>query len=351
MKFQEIDKLIPKSLVCGSKRTKLLQDIERSTEQFESQPRNRDGRGVQHKIRTQVKVTIRHVKSALRQLEDHEDVQVRHSAKKLLKSIPHVEYAELARRASLFCGKVKKSSHRLNEQQLRMNSRTLDISKMLKLREVCSLDFLQEVGRHLQNCVAHRSVAQDYFEDVKAGRSELWVVQKRGRMVGLLNVESWMSHISDRVVRECSAKRRLPLELSREEAFKVLKSLSITDVEAETFVRVGAFPMFLRKDKEHAVPLSINYGTKSHRVWQFSNRIVVGTTSMQFDEQAVCDPATVKWSQFKLVSTDEWETLDEEEDTENELNQWVELGSNNYLTTGNLLRIVVSQINLKQIIQ
>ncbi|MXX95179.1 MAG: hypothetical protein F4Y65_05800 [Gammaproteobacteria bacterium] len=306
---------------------------------------------MKQKIRKQVTVTIKHIKSALRQLEHHEDAQVRHSAKKLLKSIPHVKYSELARRASSFCGRVKKSSHRLNEQQLRKNSRTLDISKSMKLQEVRSLDFLQEVGRRLENCVARRCFAQTYLQEVRDGYHELWAVYKWRRMVGLLNVETWMSHISDRVVRECSAKRRLPLELSREEAFKVLKSLSITDVEAETFVRVGAFPMFLRKDKEHAVPLSIYYGTKSHRVWQFSDRIVVGTTDTQSDEPAVWDPTKVKWSQFKLVSTDEWETLDEEEDTENELNQWVEMGSNNYLTTGNLLQIVVSQINLKQIIQ
>lgn len=347
MKFREFDRLIPKSLVCGAKRKKLLETLERSTEQFESQPQNQDGRGVKQKIRKQVKVTIRHVKSALRQLEHHEDAHVRHSAKKLLKSIPHVEYSELARRASSFCGRVKKSSHRLNEQQLRKNSRTLHISKSLKLQEVCSLDFLQEVGRHLENCVARRCFAQTYFQEVRDGYHELWAVYKWGRIVGLLDVETWVSYISDRVIRECSAKRHFPLELSREEAFKVLKSLSITDVEAKTFVRVGAFPMFLRKDKEHVLPLLIPYGSESHYVWQLSNRIVVGTSSKQADEPAACDPTTMKWSQFRLDSSDEWETLDENDDSDNQLYEWIEMGRNNYLTTGNLLRIVLSQINLK----
>lgn len=320
MKHHEIDELIKNYDIPTEERQELIRRLRESIQQNESEPQNRDGRGVRHNVRKSERTTVKHIGSALRLRRQHQDVQIRHEAKKLLRSVPHHKnFALLVVKASTFMGRVRKSSRRLNEQQRQKRGRVLDVSHSLRLEEIRTVTLLQKVGKHLSLCVRCPHTARRYLNDVLDGSGELWVVHLEGNIVGLLQVHIERIRTprhrrtpsdSQRTIEQCNSHDNNPLELGRHIALDVLKCLEIDHVEAETFFEVGAFPIFLREEINQPMSEPIFDGTESHYIWRTEDCITIATSETRLDRKDKFFPSKVKWSNFRLKSPHAWEELE-----------------------------------------
>ena len=93
-------------------------------------------------------------------------------------------------------------------------------------------------------------------------------------------------------------------------ALSVVKCLRIDHVKAKTFSQVGAFPIFLREDIKHSVPKPTFVGTESHYVWRTLDCITIATSKKRAVRKDQFNASKMKWSCFRLKSTNDWEEMD-----------------------------------------
>ena len=213
------------------------------------------------------------------------------------------------------------------------------VSKSLTLVEVRSLSLLLKVGKQLSLCVKDVETARHYLNDVLDGSEELWVIELNGERVGLLQVSMGRRrrrtvNEAQRTLEECCGAHNDPLCLSRKVALRVLKLLHIDHVNAETFARVGAYPIFLRQDINHTVPEPISVGTDFHFVWRARDSIAIATLKKEEFKDKRFISANMKWSYLCLRGKDRWEDMD---------------FMANHLNIGEVLHLVLSTPNFYQV--
>lgn len=318
MKHHEVDELLQNQDLPHHERQKLINRLKTTIEHNELLPQNRDGRGVRQSVRKLERTTVRHIGRALRHSKLHEDPQIQHAAKELIRSIPHLSFAPLAERASTFMGKVQKSSRRLKEQRRQASGQIIEVTGSVKLEEVRCVTFLQRVGKRLQLCVSDHSIARQHIDDIRNGSDELWVVRVEENVVGLLRIcfERASSHrrrrsrritsSRQRTIAECEGFDNETLYLSRDIALKILQCLNIDHVEAETFSQVGAFPILLQEDTYQPIPEPLREGSESHYVWRTRDHLLIATSAKQPWTKARFEASKMKWSYFWLDSDNEW---------------------------------------------
>ena len=338
MKYREIDELLNNHDVPTNERHQLINCLIAMIQQYENQPQNRDGRGVRNSLRRRERTTIKHIGSALRLRQRHPDPQIQHEAKKLLRSIPHNNFSLISKRASMFMGRVRKVSWRLNEQRRQAKGRVIVVSKSITLIEVRSLSLLLKVGKQLGVCVKNPKIARSYFDDVLDGTEELWVVKLEGEVTGLMQVSLGRRrrrtiNETQRTVEQCNGSHNDPLKLSRTVALKILKSLHINEVNAETFTQVGAHPIFLREDIDHSLPEPISVGTELHFVWRSKDSIAIATLEKKQFSVEKFNSSNKKWSYLCLKGKRRWEDMDY---------------MTNHLNIGEVLHLVLSTPNFYQ---
>ncbi|MXZ54663.1 MAG: hypothetical protein F4227_06110 [Gammaproteobacteria bacterium] len=338
MKYREIDELLRNHDLPTNEKHQLISRLMAMIQQYETQPQNRDERGVRHGLRRRERTTIKHIGSALRLRRKHPDPQVQHEATKLLRSIPHNNFSLLSIRASMFMGRVRKASWRLNEQKRQAKGREIVVSKFITLLEVRSLSLLLKVGKQLSLCVRKVDAARDYLNEVFEGSEELWVVQLKGQIAGLLQVSNrrrrrTSANETQRILEQCSSSHNDPLKLTRTKALKVLKLLHIDRVNAETFTQVGAYPIFLREDIDHSVPEPISVGNELHFVWRNRDSIAIATLEKKQYKNEKAISSSMKWSYLCMQGKNKWEDMDY---------------MANHLNIGEVLHLVLSTPNFYQ---
>ena len=265
--------------VSEEEKLRLIQRLELLVKRYELQPEHRDQRGVQQDVRRRVKKTLNQVKNALKHRSYHSDPETRHQAAKLIRSVFHLPFERLMVASSTFVGAMKKSTHRRNEKQRQETGRVLIISKNLKLEEIRSVTRLQSVGKGLHLCVANLSEARLYVQKISTNQSEIWIAQRDGRDVGLLEVE-WRKlngRIQKRIVQSKGFGNESLLNVGHSEGMEILKRLQIVECDVETFIHVGALPIFLVKGVRTPLPDPIKVGKKWHYLWRTENQIAIAT--------------------------------------------------------------------------
>ncbi|MCY3626967.1 MAG: hypothetical protein OXG88_04940 [Gammaproteobacteria bacterium] len=358
MKYRELDNLIKQTIVSQKERNKLINRLVQVSEWFESLSVNRDGRGVKQSVRRLEKTTIRHINSALRLRDHHEDVQIRTKANKLIKSLWHLEFAEIAASASKFKGEVNKSSCRTNNRRQQKTARKIVVSDSLCLEEVRSLHFLQSVGRQLHLCVSDAGQARWYLNRIHQGKLELWVVNVEDEVTALLEVEIETERYlpgrrrffrravpctSKRIIVDCEGQDNHPIVLDFEEALQIVDCLNVDEVDTETFINIGAFPLFLRQDLRNSVPSPVSDGGEMHYVWQTPTSIVIASSTKFSDKIDKFVPEETGWSRFAFETTANIESSVDGKDAK-KIGHWVEPGVN-HLSLGNLLELMLKVPN------
>ena len=282
--------------ISAEERRKTVSVLEQKIAQYESDPRNRDGRGVRHKIRKLVDKTTSHLKHAFWHRENHPDSTIRHEAGVLIKKIFHLEFQKLSVEASAFRGKLSKSTQREKEKRRQEQAQVIPISNSLVLKEVCTTRQLTSIGKTLQNCVGNRSEAHYYMDSVKQGKSQLWTLLRDGEVCGLMNIE--VKHWGRKSVEECSTFGNEYAVLSHDEAMEILRKLQITNVEAESFALVGAYPVLLNSSVRDPLPNPIKVDRKWHYIWRTEGQLTLATTSRHPRAKRKFRPEKLNWSQF-----------------------------------------------------
>lgn len=283
--------------ISAVERNKTVLMLEKKITRYESDPRNRDGRGVRHQTRKQVDKTTSQLKHAFRHRENHPDSTIRHEAGVLIKKIFHLEFEKLTVEASAFRGKLSKSTQRYKEKRRQEGAQLIPISNSLALKEVCTTRQLTSIGKTLQNCVGNRSEAHYYMGSVERGRSQLWTLLRNGKVCGLMNIEVKYGG-SRKSVEECSTFGNEYAVLSHDEAMEILRKLQITNVEAESFALVGAYPILLNSSVRDPLPNPIKVDRKWHYIWRTEGQLTLATTSRHPRAKLKFRPEKLNWSQF-----------------------------------------------------
>ncbi len=283
--------------ISTEERSKTVSVLEQKIKQFESEPGNRDGRGVRRAVRRQVTRTTGQLKNAFRHHKNHPDSAIRHEAGKLIKKIFHLEFEELAVEASAFRGKLSKSTQRHKEKRRQEGARIIQISNSLALKEVRSLVELMSVGKTLQNCVGRRFHADRYMDSVERSESELWILLRDEQVCGLMEIEVDRSK-ELRIIEACSTFENESAELSHDEAMEILRKLQITNAEDESFARVGAYPLFLHINMGDSIPNPIKVSRWWHYLWKTKTKIIVATADRPPHAKGKFLPQELSWSEF-----------------------------------------------------
>ena len=271
--------------------------LERKITKYESEKRNRDGRGVRNEIRNQVKKTTRQLKHVFRHRESHADSTIRHAAAKLIRKIPHLTFEELADATSGFWGTLHKNGIQRNEKRRQKGARIIPISNTLSLKEVRSVAELMSVGKTLENCVSWRDQARRYMRSMEQGSSELWVLLRDKRVYGLMEIDLYYKN--SRSISECNTYENENADLSHDEAMQVLRELRITNSDVESFASVGAYPAFLHTDVRDALPDPIEIDQTWYFVWRIEKEIVVASTERSPHYKDKFLPEELNWSRFR----------------------------------------------------
>ena len=108
-----------------------------------------------------------------------------------------------------------------------------------------------------------RWAGSTYFDELREGSAEFYLLEKEDRPFGLINVE-----VGDaRTVEETSAKDNEDLVLTRKLALKVLKALDATADEEYCFTSVGAFSPFIQGKRSADAELTC--AKRRYNLWWF----------------------------------------------------------------------------------
>ena len=297
MKF--IRRIFHEVQVTDEEKARLIRHLGRSVTQYESQPQHRDHRGVRSEIRQRVKKTLRQLKNALHHRDHHSDVVIRRQAKKLVGSVAHLPFEELAVKSSSLVGAMHKSSHREKEKLRQEEGRILNISQTLQVEEVRSVTRLQSVGRTNQLCVSKLSVARVYLKKIHAAQSELWIIRREGRDIGLLELHLRLLDGNEtRTIYQCNTFGNECLHLRHAEAMKILRKLRVTESDVGTFTNVGALLIFLQGEVKRPLPLPVLVGEERYYVWRSKDQIAIATTTEKTSRTRKFIAAKMRWSYF-----------------------------------------------------
>lgn len=203
---------------------------------------NRDGRGAIQAAGKRIGRLLAYLLHAIGHAEKHPDGNVRHTARRLVRSAQYETFEQLEARARKFVGLLHKSGHRRKERQQREQAWSAVLGDGCVLAEVTTPDALREVGRQNQLCVANRDIACDYLAD-----SRCFTLSGEGGFLWLLNVDKE----TDKVL-EISARANDEVTLPRELALEVLEVLGATADNVGAFCDVGAFSPYLFDGKPDA---------------------------------------------------------------------------------------------------
>lgn len=196
IKLQKIETALRMSSLPPPVQVQALPALAQAVAAFRTE--NRDGRGVIQAAGKRIGRLLAYLLHAIGHAEKHPDGNVRHAARRLVRSAQYETFEQLEARARKFVGLLRKSGHQRKERQQREQAWSAVLGDGCVLAEVATPDALREVGRQNQLCVANRDIACDYLAD-----SRCFTLSGEGGFLWLLNVDKE----TDKVL-EISADRK-----------------------------------------------------------------------------------------------------------------------------------------------
>ena len=236
--------------------------------------------------------TLKHLRSARRQMDGHADSTVRKAARKLVKTAGHpISFEELEGGARKFAGLLKKTGHRREEKARVQEAEWRQVDPDGWLEQVVSVGQLQSVGKQLAVCVAGSKWAHRYFRKVEEGDAELWVYRKDDARYALIEVDA-----DDRGIVGCQTHEGETPDFSAQQARTILAALKASGDDEEAFTRVGAYSAFQGKRPPKTVIFDLG-GNRRLRIWCCTDEIIAAVKTSK---------ESVAWTRFRKEN-DCWE--------------------------------------------
>ena len=262
-----------------------------------------------------VLITIRHIRKVVEH-KDSENLSVRKSARKVLKSLRH-RFQDTINCANRFDKEFRKSKESDGKSQ---NTRVITLNndfpdftlEEIPIQSICKL---MKIGKLLDNCVKERETAERYLSEVKRGMSSLYLLSKHEIPCALIKIDRDDNKIVEFGVRDDSETHRIRQTLpenhenclQRRSGFKwshdlgieILNKLVTNADEEEAFVQVGAFSQFKNRPPD---PERVSVGDGEEMlIWFYDNELIIAS-----DENA---NGKLLWSRFikaSGVTNPEW---------------------------------------------
>ena len=210
-----------------------------------------------------------------------------HLAQNLLVSCQHC-FEDISRSAVKFNKNFKDFERRqelLRTEDMQQHH-TIHLDGKYQMKDVNSVAGLMDIGKVLDNCVKEYEEACDRMGGVAAGVAKIYVVEKDGAPVYLLQFD-----MDNREITDFSAKDddRDNLVISYELAMEILIKLDVSGDEIPEFIRVGAFSKF--KNGRSKPDSFVNKGQEMWK-WRIQDELIIAV-----DKNSDGD---LRWSRFKL---------------------------------------------------
>lgn len=146
-----------------------------------------------------------------------------------------------------------------------------------------------------------------------SGKEELWVLSRDEAFIGALSVKRF-KHPQEFSIGDNPAKARElrglnhePVEITHDEALKIIEILNIKQVTPRTFDRFGAFPILRDASVKYPIPKPLSDGTQIHHVWYTRHNIVVASrTEDSASHDDWLNDSSTKWAAFTKNADGEW---------------------------------------------
>ena len=239
---------------------------------FLAKSENRDGRGVKVQVSKAVNTTLRHLCRAVVCADGRSDPEGRYQAargdaKRLVRMVQSAPFEQIQAEASRFVGVLNKAGHRANERLKRQQAQDarVELDERWALQPILSPDQLEQVGRKLSLCVRNKRAGSSYFDELREGRAEFYLLEREARPFGLIKVE-----VEDaRTVVEASAEDNEDLVLTRRLGLKILRTLNATADKEDCFARAGAYSLFIQGTR--SADAELTHADRRYDVWWFPN--------------------------------------------------------------------------------
>ena len=262
-----------------------------------------------------VRAALRSIREALK-CREHEDVIVKHKARKLLSSCRH-SFDKTSRNAAHFSKALAEARERCAE--LQGSPKVIPLGSGFQLEEVLSIKRLMAIGKALEICVAKRETAQEYMNVVEAGKSKLWLLLKEEEPYALLGIK-----VDENEVEEFSARNNDDPEITYELGMELLDKLGVSADYMASFIRVGAFEKF-KNGRPEVDPVCVD--NREMWIWLYEDELIVGMEDHP--------DGKLYWSHYELSRADDKPWYD---GSMNRL-EWDEHCSN-HLSLGMFLEII-----------
>jgi hypothetical protein len=300
-----------------------------------AQGKNKDGRGIKREAIKNAHHACDWFKAA-QKYQEHEDSSIRRMARKTAKSVLHHEFPEIRKKLRKLHGQASKAGKRIADQRRKAAERIVGIDDRYDLQQLRSMSSVRQVGHALRNCTARNDWARMYVKDVDNGEAEMWVLRKKKRPLCLMTVNT-----ETRTIDQIEGEDGSTPKLKRSVVCTIVNKLNIDGDDEVPFVKVGAFQAF-RNGRPDVAPLLIE--GRPYWVWNMrsGSEIIVATRKRPKGRK--------RWSRFTRDHTREFGTRRRrrlQSRSESDGSRIV-AGSWNYLSEGDLLRLVLDHPPLAQ---
>lgn len=304
----EIDRLLKNHDLPTNERQQLIKFIEKMTGQYESTlDMCRDD--IRNNVLSYEQSTIKDIARTLQFRKKHPDPKIRHKASKLIRSLPHDTLATFNKRALSFLKRAAKT----NDKRRQQDAHNLMITESLNAIEVRSLSLLRKVGKQLKLCFSSSRMAHYYLQRVQSGKEEFWVLCRDEAFIGILTVQRFKHpqefSIDDNPAKalELTGVDHEKVDITHDEALKIIEILNIKQITTRTFHRFGAFPILRDASVKYPIPNPVSDGTQIHHIWYTRHNIVVASCpedSASHDDWL--NVSSTKWAAFTKNADGEW---------------------------------------------
>ena len=234
---------------------------------FESRLENRAGIRVRRSIRAEVRKTVGHLTTAARNTDD--DSPTRNDARKLIRFAGCCsDFVELQYRASAYRGRHNSIVRRLNDRKKRKQARSISIDDSHRVLEIKTTGHLRSVGKALRNCIGNRRRSSWYYEALRRGDTQFWVLLRGTEPLGLLAVCP-----KSREIGECAGPDNDPTGCSREFFLALQREMGVYGDDIDEIAEVGAFSLFATEPD--IPPEVVQVGRQTYRIWGRTGEVIL----------------------------------------------------------------------------
>ena len=274
---------------------------------------------------------------AAQKYREHEDSSMRRMARKTAKAVFHQEFPEIRKRLRKLHGQASKAGKRIADQRRKAAERVVGIGDRYDLQQLRSVSSVRQVGHALRICTARNDWARMYVKDVENGEAEIWVLRKKKRPLCLMTVNT-----ETRTIDQIEGEDGSTPKLNRSIVCAIVNELNIDGDDEAPFAKVGAFQAF-RNGRPNVAPLLIE--GRPYWVWNMrgGSEIIVATRKRPKGRK--------RWSRFtRSDHQSEFGTRRRRRPQPRPESDGSRIvaGGWNYLSAGDLLRLVLDHLPLAQ---